>query len=202
MKERFDNLLKESPIIAILRGITPGEVIDVCNTLYNNGIRVMEIPLNSPTPFESIRLAAGNFGDKMAIGAGTVLTVEDARKVKASGGTFCVSPNTDSEVIKEVKTLGMLSVPGFFTASEGFAALKAGADYLKLFPACLGTSYIKDLQAVIKAPIVAVGGVNGDNMPEFLKICPAVGIGSAIYKAGKPLDVLANDVKNLMQKIR
>lgn len=202
MKERFDNLLKDSPIIAILRGITPGEVIDVCNTLYNNGIRVMEIPLNSPTPFESIRLAAGNFGDKMAIGAGTVLTVEDARKVKASGGTFCVSPNTDSEVIKEVKTLGMLSVPGFFTASEGFAALKAGADYLKLFPACLGTSYIKDLQAVIKAPIVAVGGVNGDNMPEFLKICPAVGIGSAIYKAGKPLDVLANDVKNLMQKIR
>lgn len=202
MKERFDNLLKESPIIAILRGITPGEVIDVCNTLYNHGIRVMEIPLNSPTPFESIRIAAENFGDKMAIGAGTVLTVEDARKVKASGGTFCVSPNTDSEVIKEVKTLGMLSVPGFFTASEGFAALKAGADYLKLFPACLGTSYIKDLQAVIKAPIVAVGGVNGDNMPEFLKICPAVGIGSAIYKAGKPLDVLANDVKNLMQKIR
>lgn len=202
MKERFDKLLEESPIIAILRGITNGEVIDVCQTLYDNGIRVMEIPLNSPTPFESIRIAAGNFGDKMAIGAGTVLTVEDARKVKDSGGTFCVSPNTDSEVIKEVKTLGMLSVPGFFTASEGFAALKAGADYLKLFPACLGTSYIKDLQAVIKAPIVAVGGVNADNMAEFLKFCPAVGIGSAIYKAGKTLDDLANDVRNMMQKIK
>lgn len=202
MKERFNALLEECPVIAILRGITPEETMDVCRSLYDNGIRIMEIPLNSPRPFESIRMAAEHFGDKMAIGAGTVLTAEEASSVKESGGTFCVSPNSDSAVIAHVKALGMLSIPGFFTATEGFAALKAGADYLKLFPACLGVSYIKDLKAVIKAPIFAVGGVNAGNMADFLNVCAGVGIGSALYKAGKSLDAIAADTAKMISEIR
>jgi 2-dehydro-3-deoxyphosphogalactonate aldolase len=127
------------------------------------------------------------------VGAGTVLSPEDVRGVKAVGGLFIISPNTDVDVIRETKKQGMLSIPGFFTASEGFAALKAGADYLKLFPAILGPGYVKDLKAVIKAPIMAVGGVNPENLGAFMKVCCGAGIGSALYKAGKPLQNIERD---------
>lgn len=202
MKQRFESLLAECPVVAILRGITPCEVKDVCGVLYEKGIRILEIPLNSPDPFTSIRIAAACTQGRMMVGAGTVLTPEDARKVKEASGTFCISPNTDPEVIAEVKKCNMLSMPGFFTASEGFAALKAGADYLKLFPACLGVSYVKDLKAVIKAPIFAVGGVNSGNIREFLTVCAGVGIGSALYKGGKSLSDLARDTEEILENIR
>lgn len=201
MKERFESLLKECPIVAILRGITPEEVVPVCEVLYQKGIRVMEIPLNSPDAFSSIKTAAEHFSDCMMVGAGTVLTPEDVRNVKAAGGSFIISPNTDADVIKETKSCGLLSMPGFFTASEGFAALKAGADYLKLFPAILGPTYIKDLQAVIKAPIFAVGGVNAENISDFLKRCSGVGIGSSLYTPGKSLEKIAGDTEKILAKI-
>ena len=119
------------------------------------------------------------------VGAGTVLTPEDVRQVAAVGGKFIISPNTDVDVIKETKKCGLISIPGFFTASEGFTAQKAGADYLKLFPAILGPTYVKDLKAVIKLPIMAVGGVNAANAADFMKLCCGVGIGSAIYTPGR-----------------
>ena len=136
------------------------------------------------------------------VGAGTVLTAEAVREVKQAGGLFIISPNTDVEVIRETKKQGMLSIPGFFTASEGFAALKAGADYLKLFPAILGPSYVKDLKAVIKAPIMAVGGVNAQNLESFMQVCCGAGIGSALYKAGKSLEDLARDTAELVRVVR
>lgn len=136
------------------------------------------------------------------VGAGTALTPEDVNSVKNANGTFIISPNTDTAVIKETKRLGLLSIPGFFTASEGFAALKAGADYLKLFPACLGPGYVKDLKAVIKAPILAVGGINADNIPAFLKVCAGVGIGSALYKSGKALDQIEKDTIAIVAAVR
>ena len=201
MKQQFESLLNECPIIAILRGITPEEVPAVCDVLFEAGIKILEIPLNSPDVFRSIKIAADHCSGRQMVGAGTVLTPEDVRNVKAAGGTFIISPNTDADVIKETKSCGLLSMPGFFTASEGFAALKAGADYLKLFPAILGPAYVKDLQAVIKAPIFAVGGVNAGNIPDFLKLCAGVGIGSALYKAGKPLESIAADAKAMTDKL-
>ena len=129
------------------------------------------------------------------VGAGTVLTIQEVIDVANAAGKFIISPNTDASVIEQTKRCGLISIPGFFTPSEGFAAIKAGADYLKLFPAILGPSYVKDLQAVIKVPILAVGGVNAANIPSFMKVCCGVGIGSALYKAGKSLEDVAADAK-------
>ena len=202
MKKRFETLLEACPLVAILRGITPDEVTAVCDVLFDSGIKLLEIPLNSPNAFESIAIAVEHCGERQMVGAGTVLTPEEAAEVKNSGGKFVISPNTDAEVIRETKRLGMLSIPGFFTASEGFSALKAGADYLKLFPAILGPGYVKDLKAVIKAPIMAVGGVNAGNLPDLLKVCCGAGIGSALYKAGKSLEDLARDASGLVRAAR
>lgn len=179
------------PVIAILRGITPAEMISVCDVLYESGIRLLEVPLNSPDACTSIKLAADKYhaNGTMLIGAGTVLTIEDVRNVAAAGGKFIISPDTNPEVISETKRLGLISIPGFFTPTEAFTALRAGADYLKLFPAGVnGVGYIKDIKAVLKAPIFAVGGVNVDNIHDFLTICAGVGIGSALYKPGKSLE--------------
>ena len=105
-------------------------------------------------------------------------------------------------VIRETKRLGMLSIPGFFTASEAFTAIHAGADYLKLFPAILGPGYVKDLKAVVKKPILAVGGVNAENLPEFMKVCLGAGIGSALYKAGKSLEALDRDAAAMVKAVK
>ena len=185
MKTRFEELRTECPAVAILRGLTTPEVPAICDALYAAGITLLEIPLNSPEPLTSIAAAVKHCGDRQMVGAGTVLTPEDVRNVAAVGGKFIISPNTDVEVIKETKKCGLISIPGFFTASEGFTAQKAGADYLKLFPAILGPTYVKDLKAVIKLPIMAVGGVNAENSPAFMKLCCGVGIGSAIYTPGR-----------------
>ena len=202
MKEQFEKYLKECPAIAILRGITPAEVPEICDRLFQAGIRLLEIPLNSPDAFKSIAIASEHCANRQMVGAGTVLTPEDVVGVWKANGTFMISPNTDMEVIRETKRLGLISIPGFFTATEGFAALKAGADYLKLFPACLGPGYIKDLKAVIKAPILAVGGVNAENIPAFMKVCAGVGIGSALYKAGKTPDQLSADAAAIVAAVR
>ena len=202
MKKRFEAFMLECPLVAILRGITTPEVPDVCDVLYKNGIKLLEIPLNSPNALESIAVAVKHCGDRQMVGAGTVLTPEDVRGVKAAGGLFIISPNTDVDVIRETKKQGMLSIPGFFTASEGFTALKAGADYLKLFPGILGPGYVKDLKAVIKAPIMAVGGVNAENLPAFMQVCCGAGIGSALYKAGKSLEAVAADAEKMVAAVR
>lgn len=187
----FEKYSSQCPVVAILRGITPSEMSDVCEVLYSAGIRLLEVPLNSPDACASIKIAADKYhaDGTMLIGAGTVLTPEDVRNVAAAGGKFIISPDTNAEVIAETKRLGLISIPGFFTPTEAFAALRAGADYLKLFPAGVnGVGYIKDIKAVIKAPILAVGGVNTGNIPEFLTLCAGVGIGSALYKPGKSLE--------------
>lgn len=197
----FEFLMKECPLIAILRGITPQETEAVCEVLYNTGIRLLEIPLNSPDALKSIAIAVRCTEGRMLVGAGTVLTTEDTCRVYNAGGKFIISPNTDVDVIKETKRLGMISIPGFFTATEAFTAIKAGADYLKLFPSILGPGYIKDLKAVVKKPIFAVGGVNAKNLSEFLNVCVGAGIGSALYKSGKSLADLEDDAKLFCQLV-
>ena len=202
MKEVFDSHLKEMPIFAILRGITADEVAPVCDALYDAGIKLLEIPLNTPDAFTCIRKAVDCCGSRQMVGAGTVLTKEDVHKVKESGGKFIISPNTDEEVIRETKELSLVSMPGFFTATEGFKAVKAGADYLKLFPAVLGPSYIKDLKTVIKIPILAVGGITKENLGSFLSVAGGAGIGRAIYHPGKPLSETREAAKELASTVR
>lgn len=184
----FQEQARRCPVVAILRGITPEEMLPVCEALRTAGIRLLEVPLNSPDALESIRRAAAKYhaAGELLAGVGTVLTAQNVRDVAAAGGRFIISPDANPEVIRETKRLGLVSIPGFFTATEAFTALRAGADYLKLFPAGkLGPGYVKDLKAVIKAPILAVGGVDAENIAAFLNVCAGVGIGSALYKPGK-----------------
>ena len=177
------------PLIAILRGIRPDEVISVGWALFEAGFRLIEIPLNSPEPLESIRRLAAELGDRAAVGAGTVLQAAHVTEIAAAGGTLIVSPNANPEVIRATKTAGLLSFPGVATPTEGFAALEAGADGLKLFPAeQLGPAVVKAWRAVFPAdvPLVPVGGITPDNMRDFVAAgASGFGLGSAVYKPGQ-----------------
>jgi len=176
------------PLIAILRGVTQSEAAPIAEVLIDAGITQIEVPLNSPDPCESIKAMADAFSDVALIGAGTVLSVEDVGRVAQAGGKLIVSPNTDQRVIVATKTAGMASWPGVMTPTECFAALKAGADGLKIFPASLlGPEGIKAIRAVLPKGtlIYAVGGAGADNFGEWMAAsADGFGIGSALYKQG------------------
>ena len=175
-------------IIAILRGITPDESVDVCKALVAAGITMIEVPLNSPDAPTSIARAAVVLEKQAAIGAGTVLTTADVKAVANAGGTFIVSPDTNRAVIEETVRLGLLSYPGVFTPSDAFSAIAAGATGLKFFPAeVLGPKGIKAMKAVLPPamPVYAVGGANPDNFGEYFAAgCTGFGLGTYIYKPG------------------
>ena len=183
-------MTKERQIIAILRGITTAETVDVCQALIDAGITMIEIPLNSPDALRSIELAAKTFGDEAMIGAGTVLSREDVVNVANVGGTFIVSPDTNRKVIEDTVRLTLKSYPGVFTPTEAFKAIRAGATGLKFFPAeVLGAKGIKAIKAVLppQMPVYAVGGANPDNFGEFFAAgCTGFGLGTFLYKPGRP----------------
>jgi len=185
----------ERHIIAILRGITPAESLDVCTALIQAGITMIEVPLNSPDAIESIARAAQAFSDRARIGAGTVLTRKHVDAVKAAGGSFIVSPDCHQSVIEETKALDMGSFPGVFSPTEAFQAIRWGADGLKFFPAeVLGPTGIKAMKAVLPAdmPLYAVGGANPDNFGEYFKAgCTGFGLGTFLYKPGYQLAEIA-----------
>lgn len=182
-------------LIAILRGITPFETIAVCETLFAAGIRKIEVPLNSPDALASIAQAARAFAGRAAIGAGTVLTVDDVDAVAAAGGSFVVSPDTNTEVIARTLAHGMQSYPGVFTPSEAFRALQAGATGLKFFPAeVLGPRGIRAMKAVLPpdVPLYAVGGAGPDNFREYFAAgCDGFGLGTYLYKPGMKIEDIA-----------
>jgi len=176
------------PLIAILRGIRPDAARDIAAALIEAGIDRIEVPLNSPDPFDSIGAMARAFGDRALIGAGTVLCTDDVGRVADIGGRLIVSPNTDTQVIAATKAQGLVSFPGVFTPSEAFAAIGAGADGLKLFPASMaGPSGLRAMKAVLPAdvPVYAVGGAGAENFAEWRAAGAAgFGIGTALYYPG------------------
>jgi 2-dehydro-3-deoxyphosphogalactonate aldolase len=179
-------LLQELPIVAILRGVTPARVEGVAAALFEAGIRAIEVPLNSPQPFKSIEALAKQFGARCLTGAGTVLDTANVDRVADAGGTLLVTPNTNPAVIARGVQKAMTVMPAFYTPSEGFLALAAGARYLKLFPAATGgIDHLKAMLAVLPGDVAvyAVGGVGAGNMREWKAAgAKGFGLGSDLFK--------------------
>lgn len=195
--------LEQCPLVAILRGVQPDEVIKVASVLLDAGITIIEVPLNSPDPLRSITHLAGRFGDSALIGAGTVLAVQDVLHVAEAGGQIIISPNANAEVIAESKRHNLYSLPGVCTPTEAFAAIEAGADALKLFPAeAVPPNIVTAWMAVLPkdVPLLPVGGIDAANMGVYLAAgCSGFGIGSSLYKPGKSLQDVARDAKAIVR---
>lgn len=185
----FDAAIKALPLVAILRGLRPEEAEAVVGAIVDAGFRLVEVPLNSPDPLVSIGRLQRRFGDVALVGAGTVLNVEQAKAVAATGATLCISPNTDQTVIRAAKAAGMISIPGAATPSEAFAALGAGADAVKMFPAeAMPPVVVKAWKAVMPqgTVLMPVGGISPDAMAAFVAAgAGGFGLGSALYKPGQ-----------------
>lgn len=193
----FDAAFAKCPLIAILRGVKPDEVEAIGEELVAAGFTLIEVPMNSPEPLESVSRLAKRFAGRAVIGAGTVLTVEQVQAVAAAGGTMIISPNANLDVIRASAAAGLVSLPGIATPSEAFAALDAGATALKLFPAEAASPVVlKAMRAVLpkEARVLPVGGIAPDNMGPWKAAGAAgFGLGSALYKVGlSAADVGAN----------
>ena len=188
--------LAQNGLIAILRGLSPDEAQAVGQVLYDAGFRVIEVPLNSPDPYTSIRTLRDSLPADCLIGAGTVLTPEQVEQVKAAGGQVIVMPHSDAKVLRAAKAAGLYLSPGVATPTEAFAALAEGADVLKLFPAeQMGPSVIKAWLAVLPAGtlLLPVGGITPDNMQVFTDAgAKGFGLGSGLFKPGMTVDQVAS----------
>ncbi|HJP67426.1 MAG TPA: 2-dehydro-3-deoxy-6-phosphogalactonate aldolase [Sphingomicrobium sp.] len=188
-KQLLHQYLDQCPLVAILRGVTPDEVEAIGEAIFEGGIRIIEVPLNSPSPLQSIGRLAKKFGERMLVGAGTVLDPAEVDRIVDVGGRIIVSPDTNVEVIAAAAKAGLVSSPGYFTPSEAFAAIRAGATALKLFPAeGASPALLKAQLAVIPMhiPILAVGGIKPDNMRAWLDAgAKGFGLGGGLYKPGQ-----------------
>jgi 2-dehydro-3-deoxyphosphogalactonate aldolase len=180
------------PLVAILRGVKPDEVLDIGHALAEATFRVIEVPMNSPQPLDSIRTLSSALGERCLIGAGTVLSVEDVAAIAAAGGRLIVMPHADTAVIAAAKHAGLYCVPGVATPTEAFAAIRAGADAVKLFPAeQLGPVVLKAWRAVLprELPVLPVGGIAPESMASYVAAgADGFGLGSALYAPGRAAD--------------
>lgn len=195
-RDLLHRYLDECPLIGIIRGVTPEDAQATGEAIYQGGIRIIEVPMNSPDPLKSIELLARSLGERALVGAGTVLDPKQVAEVKAAGGRIIVSPDTNIDVVAAAAAAGLVSSPGYFTPSEAFAAIRAGAHALKLFPAeGASPSVLKAQLAVLPSeiPVLAVGGIKPDNMRPWLNAgATGFGLGGGLYKPGQsPADTLA-----------
>jgi 2-dehydro-3-deoxyphosphogalactonate aldolase len=198
--------LARSPLVAILRGVQPAEVESICAALERAGISIVEVPLNSPRPLESISILSRSFGDRMMIGAGTLTTPSQVEEVAAAGGRLIVTPHADTAIVRAAKNAGLFACPGFFNPTEAFALLDAGADALKLFPAeVLGPPMLKALRAVLPASavMIPVGGVDADQVAPWMAAgALGLGVGSSIYRPGDSAAVVEAKGRALVAAVR
>ncbi|HTI78862.1 MAG TPA: 2-dehydro-3-deoxy-6-phosphogalactonate aldolase [Acetobacteraceae bacterium] len=184
----INDWLARCPLVAILRGVKPQEVVAIGAALERQGVVIVEVPLNSPRPMESIALLAREFGQRLLIGAGTVMTPAQVAEIAAAGGRLIVTPHADASLVQAAKQHQLMAVPGFFTPAEAFAMLAAGADALKLFPSeAASPAVLRALRAVLPSgtAVLPVGGIDANNIPAWRAAGAAgFGIGSAIYKPG------------------
>jgi 2-dehydro-3-deoxyphosphogalactonate aldolase len=206
LRARYAAAFAACPLVAILRGLTPEEAPAIGDALVAAGITLIEVPLNSPHPLDSIRLLADRLGDRALVGAGTVLTADAVADVAAAGGQLIVSPNTDPAVIGATVAAGLISLPGYFTPSEAFAALAAGATALKLFPAeGASPAMLRAQRAVLprEVAVLAVGGVTPETMATWRTAgADGFGLGSSLYRAGKPAAAVAADAARFVAAIK
>ncbi len=184
----FTHWLEQCPLVAILRGIHPTEAVEIAAVLHNSGFAIVEVPLNSPDPMESINRIADRFGDSVLVGAGTVLDPAAVDDVAAAGGRLIVMPHADPVVVERAKRLGLIAVPGMATLTEAFAMIRAGADALKLFPAeAHPPMVLKAMRAVLPpdVPVLPVGGIVAESMDGYFDAgASGFGLGSALYRPG------------------
>jgi 2-dehydro-3-deoxyphosphogalactonate aldolase len=195
--------LQRCNLIAILRGIRPEEAVAITHALEQAGLAIVEVPLNSPDPLRSIAALARAFGDRLLIGAGTVMTPQDVAAIAQAGGRLIVTPHADATVVRAAKRHGMLAVPGFFTPAEAFAMLQSGADALKLFPAeGASPAMLKAMRAVLPpgTQVLPVGGIDSATIPPWLAAGAAgFGVGSSIYKPGDDAATVAAKARSLLE---
>ena len=198
--------MSRCPIIAILRGIKPGEAESIGSALEEAGVTIVEVPLNSPDPFDSIATLAHVFGDRMVIGAGTLTDPAQVAQVASAGGRLIVTPHAELSIVRAAKEAGLFAVPGFFNPTEAFALLKAGADAIKLFPAeALGPPMLKALKAVLPkdALVVPVGGIDRESIARWTAAgADGFGAASSIYKPGDDANTVKVKAKLLLDAVR
>lgn len=198
----FASSLRQLPLVAILRGLTPQEAPAIAQALTRTGWVLLEVPLNSPQPLDSIAALAAQHPD-LPIGAGTVMSAADVRNVHAAGGRLIISPHFDADVVREAMRLELACMPGVATPSEAFAALRAGAHALKLFPAeMIAPGVVKALRAVLPAsvPLLPVGGISADNLAAYRAAgASGFGIGSTLYKPGQSVEQTAAAAQHILQ---
>lgn len=200
----FEIAFEQCALVAILRGITARDAKEVGNVLYQAGFRIIEVPLNSPKPFESIKILADSLPADCIVGAGTVLTTSDVDAVKQAGGTIIIMPHSDPEIVKAAKAQGMFCMPGVATPTEGFAAFKNGADAIKLFPAeMILPPIVKAWRAVFKKDLklIPVGGISLDNMGVYIQSgASGFGLGGSLYNPNMSVEEIKLAGKSFILK--